>query len=204
MTFLQFQEGATLPNTYAFAFVENREGKDHIQVRMFLAGEVKQISVDETEPSARLLSMRTIVKELDKFLWMLKICSLSTILREYAALRSVGSLPFKDLILSAAERDAYPEDRAWKIPRALMEFLESNHNTSQLEAIRAGLSRKTFVLIQVRLVFYQFLFCVFQFKSCISHFLVVFIGSKIAFACLIVNKTFGSLLKKRIFEILCK
>ncbi|XP_010267333.1 PREDICTED: probable helicase MAGATAMA 3 isoform X2 [Nelumbo nucifera] len=144
----QFQEGATLPNTYAFAFVENREGKDHIQVRMFLAGEVKQISVDETEPSARLLSMRTIVKELDKFLWMLKICSLSTILREYAALRSVGSLPFKDLILSAAERDAYPEDRAWKIPRALMEFLESNHNTSQLEAIRAGLSRKTFVLIQ--------------------------------------------------------
>ncbi|XP_009783831.1 probable helicase MAGATAMA 3 isoform X2 [Nicotiana sylvestris] len=77
-----------------------------------------------------------------------EICSLSTIAREYVALRSVSSLPFKDLILSAAESNHTTEDHAWKISRPLKDFLESNHNKSQLDAINAGLSRKTFVLIQ--------------------------------------------------------
>lgn len=63
-------------------------------------------------------------------------------MREYTALRSVGSLPFKDLILSASEKSldrGNLEDRAWNIPRPLMEFLESNHNSSQLEAIRVSI-----------------------------------------------------------------
>ncbi|PHT41638.1 hypothetical protein CQW23_20492 [Capsicum baccatum] len=82
------------------------------------------------------------------FSYVVKICSLSTIAREYVALRSVSSLPFKDLILSAADSNSSTEDHAWKISRPLKEFLESNHNKSQLDAINAGLSRKSFVLIQ--------------------------------------------------------
>ncbi|CAK9151214.1 unnamed protein product [Ilex paraguariensis] len=98
-----------------------------------------------------------------------RICSLSSIAREYVALRSVSSLPFRDLILTAAESNYSTEDRAWKISKPLMEFIRGNHNPSQLEAIhpvariqllltvgyhrfygtyQAGLSRKTFVLIQ--------------------------------------------------------
>lgn len=71
------------------------------------------------------------------FFWhtLFQICSLSTIVREYVAMRSVSSLPFKDLILTAANIDDTTEDRAWKLSRPLTEFIESNHNKSQLEAI---------------------------------------------------------------------
>ncbi|XXG88664.1 hypothetical protein AAC387_Pa12g0854 [Persea americana] len=157
----KFQDGLTLPGAYAFALVEYRDGRpiqrnsspvqDKLKLRTFLGGEVKQTNTEELEPSPRLLKMLSILKSTNSFLCILKISSLSTIMREYNALRSVGSLPFKDLILSATEKSldcGNLEDRAWNIPRPLMEFLESNHNSSQLEAIRAGLSRRPFVLIQ--------------------------------------------------------
>ncbi|XP_075094798.1 putative helicase MAGATAMA 3 [Nicotiana tabacum] len=143
----EFGEGKRLPTAYAFALVEDRR-PDKIRLRMYLSGEVKQLSTEETEACPRLLNMRPLVTENAKLLHVLKICSLSTIAREYVALRSVISLPFKDLILSAAESNHTTEDHAWKISRPLKEFLESNHNKSQLDAINAGLSRKTFVLIQ--------------------------------------------------------
>ncbi|PIN13525.1 tRNA-splicing endonuclease positive effector (SEN1) [Handroanthus impetiginosus] len=92
--------------------------------------------------------MLPIVSEVQKYFYVLKICSLSTIVREYVAMRSISSLPFKDLILKAADVDITNEDRAWKLSRPLAEFIEGNHNKSQLEAIHAGLSRKSFVLIQ--------------------------------------------------------
>lgn len=69
---------------------------------------------------------------------IVQICSLSTILREYVALRSICSLPFKDLILTAVDIDSKTEDRAWKISRPLTNFIESNHNKSQLEAINVS------------------------------------------------------------------
>lgn len=63
-------------------------------------------------------------------------------MREYVAMHSVTSLPFKDLILSATDKPGYKnsEDRAWNIPQPLMEFFESNLNDSQLEAIHVSLS----------------------------------------------------------------
>ncbi|KAH9325859.1 hypothetical protein KI387_006037, partial [Taxus chinensis] len=76
-----------------------------------------------------------------------KLSSLSTILREYTALQSVGSLPFADLIISAQTKKI-ESNASWNIPKPLMECLESNHNESQLEAIQAGLSRNPIVLIQ--------------------------------------------------------
>nr|XP_016466044.1 PREDICTED: probable helicase MAGATAMA 3 [Nicotiana tabacum] len=130
----EFGEGKRLPTAYAFALVEDRR-PDKIRLRMYLSGEVKQLSTEETEACPRLLNMRPLVTENAKLLHVLKICSLSTIAREYVALRSVISLPFKDLILSAAESNHTTEDHAWKISRPLKEFLESNHNKSQLDAI---------------------------------------------------------------------
>lgn len=78
----------------------------------------------------------------------MQICSLSTIVREYIGLQSIGSLPFKDLILTATDSSPSPGEQSWKISRPLMEFIETNHNESQLAAIHASLSRKAFVLIQ--------------------------------------------------------
>lgn len=123
--------------------------------------------------------------------YILQICSLSTIVREYVALWSIRSLPFKDLILSAAEKNIGCENQAWKISKSLEEYVKHNHNETQQEAIQviffsyfiwlstalfpeskfnawgfcllcyfnechcllqAGLARKAFVLIQVRVV----------------------------------------------------
>ncbi|XP_028081150.1 probable helicase MAGATAMA 3 [Camellia sinensis] len=149
MQYDEFGEGKELPTKYAFALVEHRnDNKLQVTLRMQLSGEVKRTNADEVEQCPRLLNMLSLVSEVNKPLRMLKICSLSTIAREYVALRSIKSLPFKDLILAAAESNYISEDQAWEIPRPLMESIESNHNKSQLDAIRVGLSRKRFVLIQ--------------------------------------------------------
>ncbi|KAL7120163.1 hypothetical protein ACP275_02G106600 [Erythranthe tilingii] len=142
-------EDKGLPTTYAFALVEQRQ-RDRITLRLYLSGEVKGFNTDDVKTCPRLLRMLPIVsqKEGSKPFHVRKICSLSTIVREYVALRSITSLPFKDLILAAAEIENTTEDRTWKISKPLTEFIKSNHNESQQEAINAGLSRKPFVLIQ--------------------------------------------------------
>ncbi|XP_074381844.1 putative helicase MAGATAMA 3 [Apium graveolens] len=134
--------------TYAFGLVEYKQSGGKIGLRMQLGGEVKGTNAVELKSCPRLLRMRPLVKESQKTWFITKICSLSTIVREYVALRSVGSLPFKNLILKAAECQPCSEDRAWDISRSLKDYIKSNHNASQLEAIDAGLSRKPFVLIQ--------------------------------------------------------
>ncbi|XP_059648117.1 probable helicase MAGATAMA 3 [Cornus florida] len=143
----KFGEGKELPSTYAFALVEHRQS-DCFTLRMHLSGEVERADKAEVKYCERLSKMRAQIIENKKQWFTMKICSLSTIVREYVALRSVSSLPFKDLILMAAETNQNSEDRAWTISRPLVEFIESNHNKSQQEAIHAGLSRKSFVLIQ--------------------------------------------------------
>ncbi|XP_073133185.1 probable helicase MAGATAMA 3 [Henckelia pumila] len=143
----KFGEGKELPTTYAFALVEHRQ-QDKIRLRLYLSGEVKNLDPDDVQTCSRLLKMLPLVCEVQKYFYVLKICSLSTILREYVALRSICSLPFKDLILTAVDIDSKTEDRAWNISIPLKDFIESNHNEFQIEAINAGLSRKTFVLIQ--------------------------------------------------------
>ncbi|KAK2992800.1 hypothetical protein RJ640_009097 [Escallonia rubra] len=143
----KFGGDTELPTTYAFALVEHRQ-PDKIRLRMHLSEEVKRNNTAEVKSSPRLLSMRPLVSEIQKYWCIMKICSLSTIVREYVALRSISFLPFKELILTAAESSQRSEDQAWKISRPLREYIESNHNVSQLEAINAGLSRKMFLLIQ--------------------------------------------------------
>ncbi|KAH6772481.1 P-loop containing nucleoside triphosphate hydrolases superfamily protein [Perilla frutescens var. hirtella] len=136
-----------LPKAYAFALVEHRQ-QDKIRLRLYLGGEVNRFNTDEIRRCTRLLNMRPIISEAKKIIFVEKITGLSTIVREYVGMRSISSLPFKDLILKAADMDDITEDSAWKLSKPLKEFIGSNHNESQLEAINAGLSRKPFVLIQ--------------------------------------------------------
>lgn len=70
--------------------------------------------------------------------YMFQICSLSTIAREYVALRSIGSLPFKDIILGAAEKNINSEGQAWKISGPLKEYIKENLNESQQNAIQVS------------------------------------------------------------------
>ncbi|XP_062109924.1 probable helicase MAGATAMA 3 [Humulus lupulus] len=147
---VKFQEGARLPTAYVFAFVESCQN-NRIILRMFLAGEFTPGKKDVIENSSRLSSVRSLItsnNEADRLFYSMKICSLSTITREYVALQSIGSLPFKDLIITATEKKIDLEDHAWKISRPLEEYIKDTLNNSQWDAIQAGLSRKPFVLIQ--------------------------------------------------------
>ncbi|XP_011041920.1 PREDICTED: probable helicase MAGATAMA 3 isoform X1 [Populus euphratica] len=148
----QFKEGGgKFPQVYAFALVEQRQ-HNLLRLRMFLAGEVMNLNTDVIESRTRLLKMHGLITSPgllhEKRLFSLKICSLSTISREYFALRSIGSLPFKDLILAAADKSSGSEDQAWKVSQPLSEHFQGSLNKSQMEAIDAGLLRKAFVLIQ--------------------------------------------------------
>lgn len=69
---------------------------------------------------------------------MIQICSLSTITREYKALLSISTLPFKDLIVTAGHNNSDPEVKAWKISRHLEEHIKDNLNESQWEAIQVS------------------------------------------------------------------
>uniref|UniRef100_A0A0E0KQM1 Helicase ATP-binding domain-containing protein n=1 Tax=Oryza punctata TaxID=4537 RepID=A0A0E0KQM1_ORYPU len=49
---------------------------------------------------------------------------------------------------SEKNRDGNDQNRAWNVPEPLMDYLKTNLNDSQLDAVNAGLSRRSFVLIQ--------------------------------------------------------
>ncbi|XP_076960265.1 putative helicase MAGATAMA 3 [Bidens hawaiensis] len=143
----KFQHDNKRPTTYAFALVEHRVA-DKLRLRMQLDGEIKRVSTNDVTTSKRLLNVRSRITNTDVGWHVMKVCSLSTIAREYVAMRSISFLPYKDLILKAADSINKSEDQAWRISKPLMEYIQTNHNSTQLEAIRAGLSRRNFVLIQ--------------------------------------------------------
>ena len=71
---LQFGEGTVLPTKYAFALVEHRnDNRLQVSLRMHLRGEVKQINADEVEACPRLLNMCSLVSEVNKPLYILKV-----------------------------------------------------------------------------------------------------------------------------------
>ncbi|EPS69779.1 hypothetical protein M569_04983, partial [Genlisea aurea] len=143
----KFGEGKHLPTAYAFALVDHRQN-DKIKLRLYLSGEIKSYNVDDVRPCQRLHSMLPIVSEVQKCVYVLKLCSLSTILREYVAMRSIGSLPFKDIILKAADTYSSNAASSWTLPRPLEDLMKREQNESQMDSIYAVLSHKPLVLIQ--------------------------------------------------------
>ncbi|XP_020234530.1 probable helicase MAGATAMA 3 isoform X1 [Cajanus cajan] len=144
-------DGKRLPTVYAFALVEQvRKFFETrlLRVRLYLAGEFSHFNTDNVQSCPRLLNMHTHICETQRQLYFMKMCSLSTIAREYVAIRTISCLPYKDLILNAVGENFGTEVEGWKIPIPLKEYVESTFNQYQHEAITAGLSSKAFVLIQ--------------------------------------------------------
>ncbi|BAT74038.1 hypothetical protein LR48_Vigan464s000400 [Vigna angularis] len=147
----KFGDGKRVPTVYAFALVEHVRKYFNtrlVRVRLYLAGEFLKYNTDDVKSCPRLLNMRSHICETERQLYFMKQCSLSTIAREYLAIRTLGCLPYKDLILSAVGEDFGTEVEEWKIPTPLREYVENSFNQYQREAITAGLSSKAFVLIQ--------------------------------------------------------
>ncbi|KAK7373156.1 hypothetical protein VNO80_06554 [Phaseolus coccineus] len=147
----KFVDGKRLPTVYAFALVEHvRKFFETrlVRVRLYLAGEFLKFNTDNVQSCPRLFNMRSHVCETERQLYFMKLCSLSTIAREYLAIRTISCLPYKDLILGAVGESFGTEVEGWKIPTPLREYVENTFNQYQREAITAGLSSKAFVLIQ--------------------------------------------------------
>ncbi|KAL2647115.1 hypothetical protein AAZX31_05G112900 [Glycine max] len=147
----KFLNGKRLPTVYAFALVEHvRKFFETrlLRVRLYLAGEFSNFNTDNVQSCPRLFNMRSHICETERQLYFMKLCSLSTIAREYLAVRTISCLPYKDLILNAVGENFGTEAEGWKIPIPLREYVESAFNQYQREAITAGLSSKVFVLIQ--------------------------------------------------------
>ncbi|KAL1366258.1 hypothetical protein HN51_014103 [Arachis hypogaea] len=147
----KFVDGKKLPTVYAFALVENvRKFSETrlLRARLYLAGEFSHYDTDSVKSCPRLFNMRSHICESERQLYFMKMCSLSTIAREYLAVRTIGFLPYKDLILNAVGENSSTEAERWKISIPLKEYVESTFNQYQREAIIAGLSPKAFVLIQ--------------------------------------------------------
>ncbi|KAL2629456.1 hypothetical protein R1flu_014142 [Riccia fluitans] len=149
---------AKLPTTYAFGSVEGREGAQTLRVRMHLDSETSLKEGLKITPGPAALRLRQALQGPTSAWYVMKLCNMSTILREYTALRSVGTLPFVDIILGADEgakdaanvtkTTATPNLGHWRIPPLLKDYLEGCHNSSQMQAIQAGLTRNPLVLIQ--------------------------------------------------------
>ncbi|CAH8316930.1 unnamed protein product [Eruca vesicaria subsp. sativa] len=149
-------EKSSFPSSYGFAIVENLLS-NQLRLRMYLAEDVVQITKNTRSSRTKqfiqsLSNMRSHITSSaaleKKFVFSVKLCSLSTIIREYVALRSISSLPFKDSIFTAADKSCGSGDDPWKISGPLQEYFTENLNKSQKEAIDVGLSRRSFVLIQ--------------------------------------------------------
>eukprot|EP00854_Cymbomonas_tetramitiformis_P017674 gene17674-21055_t len=131
-----------------------------VRVRFFLPDNPVQDPVDNTgllggEQSGA--KSRLVRKELQESAndvtkensgWFLtKLCNMSTILREWLALNSIKSFPFKDVIINPQKR-IDPNIAAREAPPALMAKLKSSHNQYQLESITSALEQKPINLIQ--------------------------------------------------------
>lgn len=58
-----------------------------------------------------------------------------------SAMHSIACLPFKDLILLAAEKhkDGDGQNHAWNVPEPLLDYLKTNLNDSQLDAVNVSI-----------------------------------------------------------------
>jgi senataxin len=71
----------------------------------------------------------------EKIIINMQMCNLSTIAREYVAIKTISTLLFKDLILNAGGEDFGTEAAGWKIPLPLDKHVKENFNQYQHEAI---------------------------------------------------------------------
>lgn len=77
----------------------------------------------------------------------MRLGNIATVSREWAATKRLEFLPMRDMLLQGGTRQ-WPVSRQMQVPGGLMQRLRQTFNSSQLEAVTAGLDGRPFVLIQ--------------------------------------------------------
>jgi senataxin len=126
---------------HALALVEQTEGESLLRLRLHLPTGAKTGA-----EAARFASLRAGLRTRHSAWFVLRLCNLSTIQREWLGLHGARGVPFADVILSSRARAG--AQRHWRCPSALEAALAARFNASQLAAIQAGLETAPVVLIQ--------------------------------------------------------
>ncbi|KAL3140547.1 hypothetical protein ABBQ32_005126 [Trebouxia sp. C0010 RCD-2024] len=129
---------------HALGFVDGHEGQQSLSVKFYLQLGSQKGTDMETK---RVRAMLAGLLQPDSTWYMLKLSSMSTILREWNALHSVEHLKFKQVLLSG-DVSAASQRKPLQIPQAMKDKVEGDYNASQVSAVMQGLDGTPVILIQ--------------------------------------------------------
>ncbi|CAG9466793.1 unnamed protein product [Pedinophyceae sp. YPF-701] len=141
---------------HALAQVEGVIGAQRARLRFYLpsapppAPAAKAGKKKAQGSPARLRVMAQSLQVVGTAWFVMGLCNLSTIMREWTATHSVVEVPFKDVLLRGKPGPGSSLTRRprMEIPRAMEEAMRPQYNTPQMEAVRSGLDGSPLVLIQ--------------------------------------------------------
>ncbi|KAL6754526.1 AAA domain-containing protein [Haematococcus lacustris] len=136
--------GSGAQELHALGFCLGAEGEQSVRVK-FRLGDESQLS--NAAGLVRVRAMRAALLEPASCWWLLKLSNTATITREWVALQYAHACPFADIMLNCKPRAA-PSSRHMDIPSGMKTAMEAECNTSQMEALCAGLDGTPLVLIQ--------------------------------------------------------
>ncbi|CAL8467911.1 g7449 [Coccomyxa elongata] len=128
---------------HALGKVEARQGEQVLSVVFYLTDDSQ---AGNPAGMQRVRAMRAGLNTANSCWFLLRLCNLSTLIREWTALHAFPSLAFKDVLLSA--NHAKDNKQALFIPQPVQQAMEAEYNESQMSAVTAGLDRSPVVLIQ--------------------------------------------------------
>ncbi|KAL0052040.1 hypothetical protein WJX82_006920 [Trebouxia sp. C0006] len=129
---------------HAIGFVDGHEGQQSLSVKFYM-----QMSMQEGNDAGkkRVQAMQAGLSQPGSTWYVLKLSSMSTIMREWSALHAVQDLRFKDVLLSAKTSTSRRTSKLM-VPQIMKEKVEAEYNASQVSAVTQGLDGTPVVLIQ--------------------------------------------------------
>ncbi|CAL5219614.1 g1484 [Coccomyxa viridis] len=129
---------------HAIGRVDSKEGTNIIIVQFHLTAESQAGNPAGVQ---RVRAMQAGLQTKESCWYLLRLCNLTTIQREWCALHAFPKLPFRSTLLSATAPDK-PQEHALVIPEAVQQAMAAEYNESQMAAVTAGLDRSPVILIQ--------------------------------------------------------
>ncbi|KAK9909662.1 hypothetical protein WJX75_005776 [Coccomyxa subellipsoidea] len=129
---------------HALGKVEGKEGEQSLSVCFYLTDDSQ---AGNPAGMQRVRAMRAGLSTASSCWFLLRLCNLSTLIREWTALHAFPSLAFKDVLLSA-KSPVKDGKQGLFIPQRVQQAMEAEYNDSQMSAVTAGLDRSPVILIQ--------------------------------------------------------
>lgn len=131
---------------HALGTMEGHEGDQSVRVRFRLTDAAQ---AGNTRGLQRARLMRTSLAKPSSRWFVLKLSSMSTIMREWAALHCLAHMPLRDVLLSAQPSQSLLAARGkLEVPPQMRVAMDKAYNESQMKAVMGGLDGSPVVLIQ--------------------------------------------------------